>query len=89
MRPQETPRGIRGGGIPLGETAMKSCTINIPDIYLDDLEVMKHFGYFPSMSAAIRYALKVFLQKEAVLNEDLEVDRFTQLKHTQVEALVR
>lgn len=67
---------------------MKIVTINIPDQYLECIETMVNLGYFPSRSEAIRQALKQFLINEQVLNEDLSVERFKELKGIQVFAMV-
>ncbi len=67
---------------------MKICTINIPDSYLDCIEVLVNMGFYPSRSEAVRNALKDFLGKETQMVEELDVDNFKELKENQLEALM-
>ena len=66
---------------------MKITTINIPDIYLDCIEVLVNMGYYPSRSEAVRVALKQFLTDEADNVEDLQKENFKKLKTIQMEML--
>ena len=66
---------------------MKIVTINIPDAYLDCMKTMVDIGIFPSRSEAVREALKRFFNHEDVLNEDLNPERFRELKEIQLEQL--
>lgn len=68
---------------------MKIVTINIPDVYLDCLEIMINFGYFPSRSEAVREALKQFLTKEDEINRDLAKERFASLKKAEMKSMLR
>ena len=68
---------------------MKVVTINVPDQYLDCLEVMVNMGIFPSRSEAVREALKQFLTREAVFNEGVVKQKFHALKQAQMNALIR
>lgn len=67
---------------------MKIVTINIPDQYLDCLEIMVNMGFFPSRSEAVRQALKQFLVHEQTVNEGLTIEVFKDLKQTQLEAMM-
>ena len=67
---------------------MKIVTINIPDQYLDCLEIMVNMGFYPSRSEAVRQALKQFLVHEQEVNEGLTVEVFKDLKQTQLEAMM-
>lgn len=47
---------------------MQNITINIPEIYEKNIQKLKEKGLVSSRSAAIRTALKEYLQKEYSLN---------------------
>ena len=66
---------------------MKITTINIPNAYLDCIEVLVNMGFYPSRSEAVRVALKQFLTDEADIIEDLEPENFKKLKNIQMEML--
>ena len=68
---------------------MKIVTINIPDQYLDCLKVLENLGYYPSRSEAVREALRYFLNREGVLNEELEVDSFLEMKKEQLQFMMQ
>jgi Arc/MetJ-type ribon-helix-helix transcriptional regulator len=67
---------------------MKIVTINIPDQYLDCIEVMIQMGFFPSRSEAVREALKQFLVNEVDINHALTSEGFQQLKRQQLEEIL-
>ena len=67
---------------------MKIVTINIPDQYLDCIEVMVNNGFFPSRSECVREALKEFLTNEAELNNGLEYKNFEQMKMQQMDSML-
>jgi Arc/MetJ-type ribon-helix-helix transcriptional regulator len=62
---------------------MKIATINIPDEYLNCIEVLVNLGYYPSRSECVREALKQFLGRESTLNENLKYENFEKLKAAQ------
>lgn len=68
---------------------MKIITINVPDQYLDDIEVLVNLGFFPSRSEAFREAIKQFIQHEMNFNTNLVSDTFQKLKENQLRCLVR
>ena len=67
---------------------MKIVTINIPDQYLDCIQVLVGLGYYPSRSEAVRQALKRFLTEEAKITTDMEPENFEALKSEQMEAMI-
>lgn len=67
---------------------MKIATINIPDEYLNCIEILVNLGYYPSRSECVREALKQFLGKEAQLNENLSAEKFEQLKANQMNKMM-
>ena len=67
---------------------MKIATINIPDDYLNCIEILVNLGYYPSRSECVREALKQFLGRESTLNENLKVENFQKLKSTQMNSLI-
>jgi len=54
-----------------GRTPMKNITINIPDIYDNNIQKLIKMKLLPSRSEAIRTALREFLNKEYNKNLDL------------------
>ena len=52
-------------------TPMKNITINLPNLYDDNIQKLIKLNILPSRSEAIRLALKEFLQKEFSENLDL------------------
>ena len=67
---------------------MKIVTINIPDQYLDCIQVLVGLGYYPSRSEAVRQALKRFLTEESKITTDMEPENFQALKSEQMEAMI-
>ena len=67
---------------------MKIVTINIPDQYLDCIQVLVNLGYYPSRSEAVRQALKRFLTEESKITTDMEPENFQALKSEQMEAMI-
>jgi len=52
-------------------TPMTNITINIPEIYDKNIQMLKKLKIIPSRSEAIRLALKEFLQREYSTNLEL------------------
>ncbi|MHA1148705.1 MAG: ribbon-helix-helix domain-containing protein [Promethearchaeota archaeon] len=52
-------------------TTMKNITINLPELYDENIQKLIRLKILPSRSEAIRLALKEFLQKEFSENLDL------------------
>ena len=67
---------------------MKIVTINIPNQYLDCLEVLVNMGYYPSRSEVVRKALKRFLIKEENYNQKMNPQTFQSLKELQLDTMV-
>lgn len=55
---------------------MKIITINLPERYLANIQILNDFGVYPSRSEAIRIALRDFLSKELEMYDDLEEENF-------------
>jgi Arc/MetJ-type ribon-helix-helix transcriptional regulator len=53
---------------------MRIITINLPEPYLEAIQLLQDFGIYPSRSEAIRKALKDFLGDELIFFQDLEYD---------------
>lgn len=53
---------------------MKIITINLPQQYLNAIQILNDLGIYPSRSEAIRVALRDFLTNELLLSEDLDVE---------------
>ena len=64
---------------------LKICTINVPDSYLECMDVLVEMGFYPSRSEAVRIALKQFIGREATLFDSLDPDFFESLKQEQIE----
>lgn len=59
---------------------MKIITINLPEKYLQAIQILNDMGVYPSRSEAIRIALHQFLTNELKMFKDLEDDsRFKML----------
>ncbi|MFX1239002.1 MAG: ribbon-helix-helix domain-containing protein [Promethearchaeota archaeon] len=58
---------------------MKIITINLPEKYLNAIQILNDLGVYPSRSEAIRIALERFLHKELTMDKDLEEDNFRAL----------
>ncbi|NVM36385.1 MAG: ribbon-helix-helix protein, CopG family [Candidatus Lokiarchaeota archaeon] len=58
---------------------MKIITINLPEKYLQAIQILNDMGVYPSRSEAIRIALHQFLSNELKMFKDLEVDSFKML----------
>ena len=67
---------------------MRIVTINIPDQYLDCIQVLVNLGYYPSRSEAVRQALKRFLTEESKMTTDMTPENFQALKSEQMEAMI-
>lgn len=68
---------------------MTVITINIPEPYLQSLEVLQEKGMYISRSEAIREALKRFLTREFEIIEKLKPEIFSKLKDKQLERFIR
>ena len=58
---------------------LKIITINLPEKYLQAIQILNDMGVYPSRSEAIRIALHQFLSKELKMFKDLEDDSFKML----------
>ena len=58
---------------------MKIITINLPEKYLQAIQILNDNGAYPSRSEAIRMALNDFLAKELKMYNDLDDDSFKML----------
>jgi len=58
---------------------MKIITINLPEKYLDAIQILNDMNLYPSRSEAIRTALSNFLNKELKMYNDLEDEPFKML----------
>ncbi len=55
---------------------MKIITINLPEKYLEAIQILNDFGVYPSRSEAIRIALRDFLSNELKMYQDLDNEKF-------------
>ena len=58
---------------------MKIITINLPEKYLQAIQILNDMGVYPSRSEAIRIALNEFLAKELKMYQDLDDHSFKML----------
>ena len=58
---------------------MKIITINLPEKYLQAIQILNDMGLYPSRSEAIRIALGNFLNNELKMFKELEDDSFKML----------
>ncbi|MFO7795048.1 MAG: ribbon-helix-helix domain-containing protein [Promethearchaeati archaeon] len=58
---------------------MRIITINLPEKYLDAIQILNDLDIYPSRSEAIRIALENFLKDELKMYEDLEESKFQML----------
>jgi len=58
---------------------MKIITINLPEKYLQAIQILNDMGVYPSRSEAIRNALHDFLTKELKMFKDLDEESFKML----------
>jgi len=58
---------------------MKIITINLPEKYLDAIQILNDLGMYPSRSEAIRIALHNFLANELKMYKDLDENSFKML----------
>ncbi len=58
---------------------MKIITINLPEKYLNAIQVLNDLGRYSSRSEAIRAALEDFLKAEIEMDANLEEERFKSL----------
>ena len=62
-----------------GLLKLKIITINLPEKYLQAIQILNDMGVYPSRSEAIRIALHNFLSKELKMYNDLDDDSFKML----------
>ncbi|MFX1420377.1 MAG: ribbon-helix-helix domain-containing protein [Promethearchaeota archaeon] len=55
---------------------MKIITINLPEKYLQAIQILNDMGVYPSRSEAIRIALHDFLTNELKMFKDLDDESF-------------
>ncbi len=55
---------------------MKIITINLPEKYLQAIQILNDLGIYPSRSEAIRIALRDFLTNELKMYQDLDEESF-------------
>lgn len=60
----------------IGGFSVKIITINLPERYLEAIQVLNDLGKYPSRSEVIRIALREFLTNELKLYKDLGNDSF-------------
>lgn len=58
---------------------MKIITINLPEKYLQAIQILNDMGVYPSRSEAIRIALHDFLSDELKMFKDLDDESFKML----------
>ncbi|MHA1689116.1 MAG: ribbon-helix-helix domain-containing protein [Promethearchaeota archaeon] len=58
---------------------MKIITINLPEKYLDAIQILNDLGIYTSRSEAIRAALENFLKEELKMDSDLNAESFKTL----------
>ncbi|MFX1572449.1 MAG: ribbon-helix-helix domain-containing protein [Promethearchaeota archaeon] len=58
---------------------MKIITINLPEKYLQAIQILNDMGIYPSRSEAIRIALNDFLTNELKMYKDLDDENFKML----------
>ena len=58
---------------------MKIITINLPEKYLEAIQILNDMGVYPSRSEAIRIALNNFLTNELKMFKDLDDESFKML----------
>ncbi|MFX0023385.1 MAG: ribbon-helix-helix domain-containing protein [Candidatus Hermodarchaeota archaeon] len=58
---------------------MKIITINLPEKYLQAIQILNDMGVYPSRSEAIRIALHDFLTNELKMFKDLDDESFKML----------
>jgi len=58
---------------------MKIITINLPEKYLQAIQILNDMGVYASRSEAIRIALREFLAKELIMFKDLDDESFKML----------
>lgn len=61
-------------GIPI-----KIITINLPEKYIEAIQVLNDLAIYPSRSEAVRVALRDFLTNEFKLSQEIEEDHFKML----------
>jgi len=61
---------------------MKIITINLPEKYLEAIQILNDLGIYASRSETIRIALKDFLKDELDMYQDLEGETFKKLVKT-------
>jgi len=63
---------------------MQIITINLPEKYLDAIQILNDLGIYSNRSETIRVALERFLKQEHHFQKDLNLDEFElQMAQTQ------
>jgi len=65
---------------------MKIITINLPDRYYDDINILKEIGFYPSLSEFVRQAIHDLLAKDLEFNDDCKPKKFKELLEKELEA---
>lgn len=63
---------------------MQIITINLPEKYLDAIQILNDLKIYPSRSEVIRVALNNFLSDELKMDKELEVDNFKMLARSRI-----
>ncbi|MBY9006659.1 MAG: ribbon-helix-helix protein, CopG family [Candidatus Lokiarchaeota archaeon] len=63
---------------------MQIITINLPEKYLEAIQILNDLKIYPSRSEAIRNALKMFLTDELKMDKELEGDYFKMLANSRI-----
>ena len=58
---------------------MQIITINLPEKYLEAIQILNDYKIYPSRSEAIRNALERFLTNELKMDKELDEDNFKML----------
>jgi len=67
---------------------MKIATINLPDNYLQCVDILVNLGFFPSRSECLREAIKTFISKDLSLNNKIRPKAFEELKAAQMSKMM-
>ncbi len=67
---------------------LKITTVNLPEQYIECLDILVDLGYFPSRSEAMRQLLKQFLSKEENFKKEIVSSVFFELKSIQMNCLI-
>jgi Arc/MetJ-type ribon-helix-helix transcriptional regulator len=65
---------------------MQIITINLPEKYLDAIQVLNNHKIYPSRSEAIRVALDRFLTNEIKMDKELNQENFKLLTKSRIKS---